>query len=202
MRIALRRWVPVVVPFLVVSALAACGDSPSADKAGVAQVEADTTTPTTAPTPTTTQSVQELAEAQLAADLPLIKDLWRGQSDAWGDGVGPNIDRGFGFLAAHNYPALGTDPAQCRNHYLAGNEEVNTFREEIILDPTSVESDPDWRTDLGAIGAATPDGRVYIMTIETSWWLNDEHDTERSEVHVTIIDGEPRMFVDCGGAAA
>jgi hypothetical protein len=118
--------------------------------------------------------------------------VWQDFDASWDEGV----DAGLTFLEAHVYPGLGLTAEGCRAAFELG--PTDTFREEVELDEDSIEPDEDWVMPQGPLAGEAPDGTVYVMTIESSQYRNDELlGSESHEVHVTIVDGEAYFFYTC-----
>lgn len=153
----------------------------------------------TAPaTTTTTRTPETLAAEEKAADVALIKQLWRGLSDVWAAGV----DEGFAFVVAHNYPGLGYTADQCKRTAFAGGRVPEGYSEQHVVNEATIERDNGWRLrDTPLRGRALP-GRIYAMQVTRTSTVADSTapiiGPMTEEVHVAIRDGQAYLFVDCG----
>jgi len=131
-------------------------------------------------------SEEAIAAAERAADADLIVALWRGASDSWSGGV----DAGLQYSAVHNYPLFG-----CTVEALAAaaGDLPDDYYEETIADQATIERDDDWLIPAGPLAGQSPEGRVYILTVDQETSLG----SLRAEVHATIIDGEAFFFIVC-----
>ena len=148
-----------------------------------------TSTTTTTIATTTTLSADAIAAEVHASDVKQIRDLWRGFSDAWFVGV----DAGLAYIVEHNYPAEG-----CTLDDLAFDAPEG-YREEHIVDPDSIERNDGWVIPGGTAGGIVPEGRVYILTVESVFTATDfAPETEVAELHTVIEDdGDVYFFYPC-----
>ncbi len=182
----------ILVAFVL--ALAACG-SASLDTTSApveTTVAAPTTTvvaPTTTvpPTTTTTISPEVLAEIEYEKDLKLIKTAWRAYSDV----EAPEINV---WLEDNNYPTR-----ECTAEmYVAHYGFPDGFREEAVLDQSTVERDGEWAIPSGRAKGEVPEGRTYIMTVNFAYWEPGFAPTQYiAEVHATVLDGQAYVFIEC-----
>jgi hypothetical protein len=124
-----------------------------------------------------------------ARDLPLIKSIWRNNSDAWGDGGNAGQVAATAFDTANNYPGVDGNLAKCDPDRSAG------YTEEYVLDESSVQRDDGWVMTFGALRGQTPKGRIYIMKVTTSF--SNGLPQQLDELHVTLLDGKPYFFYFC-----
>jgi hypothetical protein len=157
-------------------AVSACGINRTAD-AGAGDIEMPATTALDADpfgsSTTTTEGAAAATssttspEAPDDGDVELIKAIWRDFDASWDEGV----DAGLAFLEEHAYPELGLTAESCRITFDLG--PTDTFREDVVLDEDSIEPDEGWIMPRGPLAGETPDGTVYVMTIETSQYRTD-----------------------------
>ena len=176
----------VLAALALVVALSACSTS------SAPEVQA-TNPPTTA-----TLSPEDIAQAQLEADTKLIKQVFRGQSDAWAAGV----ESAMTYRGTHTYPAIECTPESALvTFYDYGG--VDGASEELIVDGATVETDEGWTMPIGPSAGDAIEGRTYIFTLQTTF---SDPGTARSATtsrsHATILDGEAFFFYVCweGGA--
>ncbi len=161
---------------------------------GESEVANDPTTTIAAPSTTieattTTLSEQELADAEYASDMQLIKDLWRGYSDVWFAGV----DAGREYMVEHSYR-----PLHCTaEDFQAVWEVPEGWTDEIIVDASTIERDDDWTLNNGPTAGDEITGRLYIMTIDDVTSYQGSADTQRAEVHTTIMADRAWFFFQC-----
>jgi hypothetical protein len=125
----------------------------------------------------------------LANDMPLIKAVWRDNSDAWGDGGNTGQASVDAWITAHNYPGVDPNYARCDRTL------PTAYSEEYVLDQSSVQRNDGWVMTFGPLKGQVPKGRIYIMKITTSY--SDGSPQQLDEVHVSILDGKPYVFYHC-----
>lgn len=128
-------------------------------------------------------------------DVELIVALWDDYTASWDE----STDAGFAFLAENSYPDLDLSPEACKIAFNVG--PADTYREEVVVDPDTVEPDEDWKMSQGPLVGTSPDGTIYVMSIRNAQYLNDEPiASDRADVHATIVDGRAYFFFTCNSA--
>jgi hypothetical protein len=177
--------------------LAACGGRDAESTPTARQPVATTTsssstttvppTTTTEPPPTTTTlSPDERAAAYQAADVELIKELWRSYSDSWST----SEEAGFNFAVAHNYP-----PGECTvdDFRSSGYFADEGHYEEIVVDADTIERHDGWVMPAEPGQGEVPRGRVYVYSAQ----ITNPLFVGTAEIHATIWKGEAYFFLTC-----
>ena len=157
--------------------------------------EATTTTSTVPPTTTTTLSPEAIAQAEYDADSRLIKTLFRRFSDSWSGGLSGGLEDAATYEASNVYPDL-----LCTYESIMelNSDLPDGYRVEYIVDGDSIERDDGWTMPIGPSKGEPIDGRLYILTLETTYSSTDFlPSVERAEVHATVVDGEAYFFFAC-----
>jgi hypothetical protein len=180
--------------------IAGCGGADATSTTGepvTTTTETTTTTTTIAATTTTalatttTLSQSEVDAQNLAADVLVIKQLYRRYSDSWFGGE----NAGFDYLAAHNHPAEECTAAEFADSW----QVAEGYREEAIVDEGSIERDDGWSIPGGRANGIVPDGRIYIFKVSFTYTAPGfDIGQEDAEVHTVIEDdGDAYFFFGC-----
>ena len=177
---------------LLMLVVAACGGTDTTSTTDELTTSAAPTTTTIPPTPTTTLSQEQLAAAQYEEDVKAIKTLFRRYSDSWFIGE----DTGFAYLEDHVYPGEECSAEDYKEKW----NVPEGFKEEIIVDESTIERDDGWPIPGGVASGIIPEGRIYILSA-TSTVSQPGFDPSEvvAEVHATVLDdGTTYFFWGCG----
>jgi hypothetical protein len=143
--------------------------------------------PTTSGTTSTTTIVEESTttlspEAQLAADLPLIRQFWEDFSEASLTSAAAED----AFIVRNTHPMMGSRDA-C-GPFGGENAEAEFEPSRAVLDESAVAPSPDWRLPYGPHQGEVPTGRLYVTPVafEYRGLLGDPVD-----YNVAIVQPEP-----------
>jgi serine/threonine protein kinase len=176
------RWLPgaalLGVALLAVTlAVAFSGGEGDPDPSSSTSTTEQTTT-TSEQTTTTTLT----PEAQLAADLPLITQLWADASEA----SLSSADAQKSFDQQRNHPMAAISP-DC--------DYSNWSPVGIALEVDSVQHADEWTLPDGPPAGEHPTGRVYVTPIR---FINEDgSSTEPVPIHTAILDGVAYGFFSC-----
>ncbi len=127
---------------------------------------------------------------EFEADVALIKELWRGFSDSWSEG----LEAGYGYVADHNHPVLECETADFETYRL---RLPDPFRWELVVRDTSIERDDGWVVQDAAGVGVVPDGRIYLHQGTSVYRGDFPTETRENESHSAILDGEAVFFFPC-----
>lgn len=173
------------------AALALFGFSDGSDRIPEAQPSPVVTT--TRPT-TTTLSPETLIALEYEADVALIDQLWKDETNAWTGG----FDSGLQFWVDNNYPEMGCNiDDYMTSRFAEGRIEGLLIRRTTDL-PT-IEIDEGWIIPGGRLEGVPAKGRVYIMAVTDNLsapgYLSAPPNTR--DLHVTILDEQAHFFFGC-----
>jgi hypothetical protein len=144
-------------------------------------------------------SPNPVSTAEFEADKKLIIELWRGLSDAWGDGQTPEqIDAGFERIVETTYPGSGLTVASCKANVLIDPSiEITQFKARETVDQSTIERDDGWKVPGGTLDGIVPTGRLYTMRVHVILTVNNISEVNEDEVHVAIDGGRAYHFPGC-----
>jgi hypothetical protein len=193
-----------VLALAMTTAVSACGINRTVDAADVeapktTTLDADplaSSSTTTAGATSSSSTTRPEVPAPDESDIQLIEQVWLDLEASWDE----SVDAGLTFLEENVYPDLGLTAEGCRIAFDLG--PTDTYREEVVLDEDSIEPDEDWVMPQGPLAGEAPDGTVYVMTLESSRYRNEELlGSDNHEVHVTVVDGTAYFFYTCSPTA-
>jgi hypothetical protein len=147
----------------------------------------------------TPQSPRAGWAAEFEADKQLIVTMWRGMSDAWGNGDTPEaIDAGFQGIVDATYPGSSVTVESCKANVLVDPSiTVTQFKTREIVDQSTIERDDGWVVRGGEFDGIVPRGRIYVMTVIVTLTVNNVSDVNEDEVHVAIVGTKAYHFPGC-----
>lgn len=137
----------------------------------------------------------------LAHDVPLIRLLFRNETDSWFE----SVDAGVAQLITDAYPGLGLTPAACRaSLWIDSSKPIDyvppDYQEEFVLDASSIARDDGWRINWDTpLKGQVPKGRIYSMNVTSTVLTKAIAQEPASQVlvHVTIIEDHAYDFTTC-----